>query len=127
MAVVMTGILYYSNKILFQRFIGRLNPVITIFLFAILGLFAFFYLLSKGWFKIYAKENFKDSLRSLKFAGLFAAVTILIDLAKIYLPDMSFPNICYFIRLLDFLLKSFFMFCQFQFCCFFNYSFQKYQ
>jgi hypothetical protein len=91
MAVVMTGILYYSNKILFQRFIGRLNPVITIFLFAILGLFAFFYLLSKGWFKIYAKENFKDSLRSLKFAGLFAAVTILIDLAKIYLPDMNIP------------------------------------
>ena len=41
----MTGVLNFSNPLLFQRFIGEINPIVAIFFSGILGLLLFFFLL----------------------------------------------------------------------------------
>ncbi|MCZ7382560.1 MAG: hypothetical protein O8C64_13440 [Candidatus Methanoperedens sp.] len=37
--VVLTGILYFSDKLLFQRFIGGINPLLASFLLSFWALF----------------------------------------------------------------------------------------
>jgi hypothetical protein len=63
--VGLTGIIYFSDNLLFQRFIGRINPLIASFFIVFLGVISLSFLLSRGWFAIYKKENLKGLIRVL--------------------------------------------------------------
>lgn len=55
--IVLTGIIYFSDTLLFQRFIGGINPLIASFFIILLGVISLSFLLSRGWFAIYKKET----------------------------------------------------------------------
>ena len=108
--VVLTGILYFTDNLLFQRFIGGINPLIAAFFIVLLGVISLSFLLSKGWFTIYKKENLKGLFRRSSVAVLFALITILvIDLNVPFPADMNilfpesllfYPAIGFFVEIL---------------------------
>ncbi|MDL5503242.1 MAG: hypothetical protein QSU88_08495, partial [Candidatus Methanoperedens sp.] len=51
----LTGIAYFSNCLIFQRFIGGINPLTASLFIIVLGFILLSFLLSKGWFAIYKK------------------------------------------------------------------------
>jgi hypothetical protein len=88
------GILHASNKLLFQRYLGRINPWIA-FLFAIiLGFVLLSFLLSQKWFQIYEKESVSGLLRSSSLAALLGIIMILVDTRIIFSADVNilFPK-----------------------------------
>jgi putative Mn2+ efflux pump MntP len=56
---VLIGIVYASNHLLFQRFFGRINPLVAFLLIFFVGVILLSFLLSQGWFAIYERENLK--------------------------------------------------------------------
>jgi hypothetical protein len=108
--VVLTGIIYFSNNLLFQRFIGGINPLIASFFIFFLGVISLTFLLSRGWFAIYKKENLKGLFRRSSFAAVFALITILVvDLNVPFPADLNvlfpesllfYPAIGFFVEIL---------------------------
>ena len=108
--VSMSWYLTYSNKTLFQRFLGELNPVITILAVAILGFLALLLLISKGWFSIYLKGNLTNFILISWLAAVFASIAILIDLKIVFSEDMNvpFPESLLFYPVIGFLVETVF-------------------
>ena len=107
---VFTGFLYLSDHLLFQRFLGRLNPLIA-FLFAIvLGFLLLSFLLSQKWFAIYEKENLKGLLRTSSLAALLGIIMILVDTKIIFSADMNirFPQSLLFYPAMGFFVEILF-------------------
>ena len=108
--VVLTGILYFFDISLFRRFIGAINPLAASFLIVLLGFISLSFLLSKGWFTIYKKENLKGLFRRSSLAALFALITILVvDLnapfpadINVFFPEslLFYPAIGFFVEIL---------------------------
>lgn len=108
--VVLTGILYFSDNFLFSRFIGRINPLIVSFFIVLTGVISLSFLLSRGWFIIYKKENLKGLIRRSSLAALFALITILVvdinvpfpaDMNVLYPESLLFyPAIGFFVEIL---------------------------
>jgi hypothetical protein len=105
----MTGVIYFSNKLLFQRFIGRIDPLIAAIFIILLGIMLLSFLLSRGWFAIYKKENLQGLLRSSGLAAIFGVIMILVDLKIIFPADMNilfpesllfYPAIGFFVEIL---------------------------
>ncbi len=93
--IVLTGIGYFSNNLLFQQILGGINPVIVSFLTIILGFTLFSFLLSKGWFVIYKKGNLKGLFYSSGLAALFGLIVILVDFSTRFYPadiNILFPE-----------------------------------
>ena len=57
------AIVYSSSNLIFQRFLGRINPFVAFLFVFLLGLFLLSYLLLQGWFAIYEKANLTGLLR----------------------------------------------------------------
>ncbi len=98
-AVGLTGIAYFSNNLLFQQFIGGINPLIASLFIVILGFILLSFLLSKGWFAIYKKGNLKGVFYSSGLAALFGLIIILVDFnTSLYPADMNilFPKSLFF-------------------------------
>lgn len=91
LVVAISWYLTYSNKTLFQRFLGELNPVITVLAAAILGFLALFLLMKKSWFSIYVKGNLTNFNRISWLAAVFASMSILIDLKIVFSEGMNIP------------------------------------
>ena len=87
----MTGVLTFSNPFLFRRFLGELNPIIAILGSGILGLLLFSFLILKGWFSIYKKENLKRVFGYSWLVVLIASIAIIIDWMIVYPEDMNIP------------------------------------
>lgn len=107
--VGLAGIIYFSNNLPFQRFIGRINPLIASFFIILLGVTLLSFLLSQGWFAIYKKENLKVLFRRSGLAALFVLITILVDLKVVFPADMNiffpesllfYPAIGFFVEIL---------------------------
>jgi len=84
----LTGILYYSDALLFQRFIGEINPLIAFFIVAVLGVGLFTILLYRGWLAIYQKGYL---FRYSGLAVLFVIASILVDLKVGFPADINIP------------------------------------
>jgi hypothetical protein len=107
--VVLTGILYFSDNP-FQRFIGGINPLIASFFIILLGFISLSFLLSRGWFAIYKKENLRGLFRRSILAVPFALITILVvDLNVPFPADLNvlfpesllfYPAIGFFVEIL---------------------------
>lgn len=105
----LTGIIYFTNNQPFERFIGSLNPILAGMLIIILGGLLLTYLLSRGWFTIYRKENLKGLYRSSGLAAILAIIMILADLKIVFPVDTNilfplslllYPAIGFFIEIL---------------------------
>ncbi len=108
--VTLTGIIYFSNKLLFQRFIGRINPLIAFFIVTILGIILFTFLLYRGWFAIYQRENLAVLFRYSSLTALFAIISILVDLKVGFPADMNilFPKSLLFYPAIGYLVEILF-------------------
>jgi len=92
--VALAAIAYLSDPLLFQRFLGKINPLIAIVVIALLGGTLLSVLLSRGWFAIYTTEDPKRFLWLSGLAALMAAIMILVDLKVILSEDLNilFPQ-----------------------------------
>lgn len=108
--VGLAGIIYFSDDLLFQRFIGRTNPLLAFLLINCLGVVLLSFLLSRGWFAIYKKENLRRLFCSSVLAVLFASITILVDLKVVFPADMNvlFPESLLFYPAIGFLVEILF-------------------
>jgi len=109
--LMLTVILHLSDNLLFKRFIGGINPLSASFLIVLLGIISLSVLLSKGWFKIYKKENLKGLFLRSSLAVLFALITILVvDLNVPFPADMNvlFPESLLFYPAIGFFVEIFF-------------------
>lgn len=108
--VGLTGILYFHNDSLFQLFLGNVNPLAAIVVVSFLGVLLLSFLLSKGWFAIYKKENLKGLARSSAFAAVLGMIMILVD-TKVVLPEgfnIPFPESLLFYPAADYFAQILF-------------------
>jgi len=105
-----TGILYFSNNLLFQRFLGRMNPLIAFLCAIVSGFILLSWLLSQGWFAIYERENQRGLLCSSSLAALLGIIMILVDTRIIFPADTNilFPESLLFYPAIGFLAKVLF-------------------
>ncbi len=108
--VVLTGILYFSDNLLFKRFIGGINPIIASFFIILSGVISLTFLLSRGWFAIYKKANLKGLIRRSSLAALFVLITILVDLKIVFPADLNvlFPESLLFYPAMGFFVEILF-------------------
>jgi hypothetical protein len=105
----LTGIIHFTNNQPFERFIGGINPLLAGMFIVLLGVILFTFLLSRGWFAIYKKENLKGIHRSSGLAAILGVIMILMDL-KIKFPAdtnilfpaslLFYPAIGFFVEIL---------------------------
>jgi hypothetical protein len=88
---ILTVITYFSNSSSFQRFFGRINPLMVVFIAFILGLIAFSYLLSDGQFAVYRPGNLRGLLLAVVLPLPFAAIIILVDRLSPFSINMNVP------------------------------------
>jgi hypothetical protein len=104
-----TVILFLYNSQLFQRFLGKINPVIAISFAIVSGFLLLAFLLSQKWFAIYEKENLIGLVRFSGLAALLGVIMILMD-TKIVFPEdtnilfpaslLFYPVIGFFVEIL---------------------------
>ena len=106
----LTGIIYFMNNQPFERFIGGINPLLAGMLIILLGGILFTFLLSRGWFAIYKKENLKGLYRSCGLAAIFGVIMILVDLKIVFPADTNilFPASLLFYPAIGFFVEIFF-------------------
>jgi hypothetical protein len=105
-----TGILFFPDKLLFQRFLGKINPLIAFLIAIILGFILLSFLLSRKWFAIYEKESLNGLLRSSSLAALLAIIMILVDTKVIFPADTNilFPQSLLFYPAIGFFVEIIF-------------------
>lgn len=94
LCIVVTGlvaVLYFSDRHLFQRFMGDINPLLIFVVTGLLGVALLTLLLYRGWFVIYKKENLRTLPRSCALAALLGLVMILVDTQARLPADMNIP------------------------------------
>ena len=103
-------ILYIFNGQIFQRFIGRINPLLAFLLVIILGFVLLSFLLSQTWFAIYERENLTGLVRSAGLAALFGVVMIAMDTRIVFPADTNilFPESLLFYPAIGFLAEILF-------------------
>jgi hypothetical protein len=110
LVIIFTGILYFSDPLLFHRFIGGIDPLLAFFIVIILGALLLSFLLSHGWFNIYKKENLKGVVRRSVIAILFVFITILVDIKNPFPANINilFPRSLLFYPAIGFLVEIIF-------------------
>ena len=91
-AFILTGIIFAQKSASFQRFFGRVNPLLVVFAVFVLGLILLSLLLSKSQFAIYRPGNIKGLLIAIGLAVPFGVVMILADHRIVFSAD---TNIAY--------------------------------
>ena len=89
--IVLAGVLYRVDSRPFQKYLGSLNPLVTIFCIALFGLLPVRFLLSRGWFVINAKAALRGVLLSAILAALFAAIMVLVDRKVVFSASLNVP------------------------------------
>jgi hypothetical protein len=89
-----TVILFVSDPLIFQPYLGNINPILAIAIITLLGVVLLGYLLSLGWFDIFKRENLKGLLISSILALPFALAAITLDFNFPYPEDINvlFPK-----------------------------------
>lgn len=92
--LVLTGLGYFVNNLLFARFLGSLNPLLVVLAVVILGLALSYFLLSRNWVSIFNDLSGKEAFRWSGLALLFGIIAILADLRIVFPADMNvlFPE-----------------------------------
>ena len=94
-AALLGALNFYGNPPLLLKLFGDVNPLIGVFLVALLGFFLFTFLLSRGWFAVYRNGNLVDYLYASGLAALFGLTAIIVDYStRLYAADINvlFPK-----------------------------------
>jgi len=108
---VLTSILYISDKFIFQKYMGKLNPLITVPIIATLGFFSLSFLVSKNWLSEHKEKNSKYLFYSSIITIILASVMVLIDLNKIVFSEninILFPKSLLFYPVIGFVAEIIF-------------------
>lgn len=106
----LTAILHFFDSQMFQRFIAVKNPLLACGIIIITGFVLLSFLLSKNWFVIYNKSNFKKGLYAALLALLFVPVSILVDIQVGFRKDLNvlFPKSLLFYPAIGFIVEILF-------------------
>lgn len=87
-------IVYLSHRLVFQRFIGKVNPLIAFLVVILLGFILLSILIHKNWFVIYSPQNGQGILVAAGLASVFGVIIILVDMKAVFPPTMNvlFPE-----------------------------------
>ena len=88
-------IAYFLDNLIFQQFLGGINPLAAGFLIILFAFALLSFLLSKGWFAVYKKGNRKGLLYATGLAALFGLIAILADFSLRFYPadiNVLFPK-----------------------------------
>jgi len=107
--LIFAGILCYSDNQIFQRFIGKINPMVAVLLAMFIGIILFSFLLPQKWFSIYGKEPLDGFIRSSVLAAVFGVIIILVDMKIVFSADTNilFPKSILFYPAIGFLVEIF--------------------
>ena len=86
-----TGILCAHNKVIYQDFFGRINPLLVMVAVSILGFILLTYLLGRGWFAIFQIQNLQGLLLAAGLAALLALAMIAFDRWIVLPQDVNRP------------------------------------
>jgi len=89
--LILTGITTLSNRSSFQKYFGKINPLLAVFIVFVIGLILFSYLLYDGRFAVYRQGNFKGLLLAVALAVPFGVVIILVDRMSPFPIDTNVP------------------------------------
>jgi hypothetical protein len=105
-----TVILFVSDPLIFQPYLGDISPILAIAIITLLGVVLLAYLISLGWFDIFKKENLKGLLISSILTLPFALVAITIDFNFPYPEDINvlFPRSLLFYPTMGFVVEILF-------------------
>lgn len=92
--VLLTGILDYLNSTIYRRFIGDLNPFLTMLFLALSGFLLLRFSVSKGWFAILGELKLHSLSCYFGLTLMSALTAILVDLKIVFPADMNilFPE-----------------------------------
>jgi len=109
-ALFFAVILILLDPFIFQRFLGNLNPGITVPGIIAIGFLLLSLLLYKGWFIIYKRDNLSRLLKISLTLVLFTTISILIDLKVGYSEDINirFPKSLLFYPLIGLIVEIIF-------------------
>jgi len=108
---VLTSILYISDKYIFQEYMGKLNPLITVPIIATLGFFSLSFLVYKNWLSNHEENNLKYLFYSSIITVILASVMVLVDLNKIVFSEninILFPKSLLFYPVIGFVAEIIF-------------------
>ncbi len=103
----LTAVGYFVDRFLFRRFLGSENPLAVVLFILVLAWFLLSFLLSRGGFAIYKRENLKDLVRWSGLAVVFALVAVFVDWRAVLPPDMNvaFPGSLAFYPVMGFIVE----------------------
>jgi len=102
-------VVYISDRLVFQRFLGNANPLIAFPVVILLGFLFLSILLYKNWFFIYDPQNSQGILVAAGLASVFGVIIILVDTKAVFPPTMNvlfpksvpfYPAIAFFAEIL---------------------------
>lgn len=106
---ILAGITYFSRSTAYQRYFGRINPLIVLLLLFILGLIMLSYLISTSHFAIFHRNNIKGIILAVTLAVPFAIVMILVDrMAILSVENAPFPESLWFYPAIGYVVEIIF-------------------
>jgi len=107
--ICFTIILSFSERPVFERFLGSIDPLAAILASIVVGFILLSFLLSKKWFVIFDIGNFLGLIRFSGLAALLGVIMIIIDTRIIFPADTNilfpqsllfYPAIAFFVEIL---------------------------
>jgi hypothetical protein len=88
---ILTLISYISSRASFEKYFGRINPLLAVLIVFIIGLILFTFLLYDGQFAVYKPGNYKGLLLAVVLALPFGITIMFIDRASPFPIDTNVP------------------------------------
>lgn len=104
-----TIVLYFSERQVFQRFLGSIDPLVAFLIAIVAGFILLSFLLFKKWFVIFDIDNFPGYIRFAGLAALLGVIMIIVDTTIIFPADTNilfpqsllfYPAIAFFVEIL---------------------------
>ena len=104
-----TVVLYFSERQVFQRFLGSIDPIAAFIFAIVVGFILLSFLLTKKWFVIYEKGNLLGFFRFAGLAALLGLIMIFVDTRIIFPAEINilfpqsivfYPAIAFFVEIL---------------------------
>ncbi len=112
LVTVLIGVLILTNQepTVFQRYLGRINPFLTILISGILGSLMLTSCLAKNGFKCYSRINRAIWYQMLGLVFGFASISIVVDIFQPFPKDMNilFPHSLLFYPVIGFFVEMLF-------------------
>lgn len=104
-----TIVLHFSERQVFQRFLGSIGPLVAFLIAIVAGFILLSFLLFKKWFVIFDLDNLPGYIRFAGLAALLGVIMIIVDTRIIFPADINilfpqsllfYPAIAFFVEIL---------------------------